>query len=106
MEKVDVVCGLKTGKIFFSFSVESKMHRNQRQLLNLEPQLENFRSVYILLSLATKTDTYIGQTSKQLCLRVNEHNSGYRAKDTADPELWPWFSIAFVTGFADDNSHE
>ncbi len=75
-------------------------------LKQVESQLEDFGSVYLLLSLATKCDTYIGQTGKHLHVRVKEHNSGYGATDTSDPKLRPWFPIAFVTGFGDDSERE
>ena len=61
--------------------------------------------VYLLMSLQDYSTTYIGQT-KNLVIRLNQHNSGIGSHVSANVNLRPWHCIAFVTGFVDNTQQE
>ena len=68
---------------------------------NLEKQqlpTDNTGFVYILISLRTRANLYIGETS-HLLRRLAQHNSGHGAKQTRDLRYRPWAILAYVTGF-------
>ena len=54
--------------------------------------------VYILVSLKTLDHVYIGSCAN-LVKRFKQHNSGYGAKQTAEPSLRPWAILAHIHGF-------
>ena len=54
--------------------------------------------VYILVSTKTLDHVYIGSCAN-LLKRFKQHNSGFGAKQTANPSLRPWALLAYITGF-------
>ena len=59
---------------------------------------------HALISTKDLTTTYIGQTSRYLGSRLQEHNSGWGGLQSSDETKRPWAILAFVVGF--DGSRE
>ena len=57
--------------------------------------------VYMLVSQLDSGSLYIGNT-KNVIRRMNEHNSGIGARESAPREKRPWGLYAYVTGFGGD----
>ena len=62
---------------------------------------DNTGVVYMLISMKTHSDLYIGETVN-IVNRLRQHNSGIGAKQTRDLRYRPWALLAYVTGFAGD----
>lgn len=54
--------------------------------------------VYLLVSMKTRTDNYIGET-EDLARRLRSHNSGHGSQGSTSVNLRPWSVVAFVMGF-------
>jgi hypothetical protein len=59
---------------------------------------------YLLVSTVDTNVTYIGETIKPVGVRLEQHNSGIGASQTANQSLRPWALLAYVCGF--DGSRE
>jgi predicted GIY-YIG superfamily endonuclease len=60
--------------------------------------MDHTGSVYLLVSCQNTDVTYIGETGF-LPKRIDYHNSGYGAEQTASANLRPWAILAYVVGF-------
>ena len=59
---------------------------------------DNTGYAYILISIRTQANLYIGETVN-LVNRMRRHNSGIATKQTRDLQYRPWALLAYVTGF-------
>jgi hypothetical protein len=59
--------------------------------------------VYLLVSIKDTASIYIGQTN-DLSNRINSHNSGTGAIESAPEEKRPWGIYAYIAGFGGDRS--
>lgn len=62
--------------------------------------------VYLLASVRRKDKFYVGQTKRNIPVRLREHNSGVGAKETKSPHDMPWACIAFISGVHSEKSIE
>ncbi len=46
--------------------------------------------VYLLMSLVSQEEIYIGQTGRNILMRLKEHNSGISATETGISAFMPW----------------
>lgn len=58
--------------------------------------LSNTGYVYMLLSSVCHTEVYIGQTGRNIAVRLAEHNSGKGAVQTAVRAFMPWGVAAYI----------
>lgn len=59
--------------------------------------------VYLLVSLKDPFAFYVGMT-QDMNRRLKQHNSGYGASTSSDPNKRPWGLMAYVTGFQGNRS--
>lgn len=62
--------------------------------------------VYLLASVRRKDKFYVGQTKRNIPLRLQEHNSGTGANETKSPDEMPWACIAFISAVQGEKSIE
>lgn len=60
--------------------------------------------VYMLISVVNHDRTYVGQT-KNISIRLNQHNSGFGAKGTAPAEYLPYAPCCFITNMSNLDKH-
>lgn len=59
--------------------------------------------VYMLMSSADADVIYVGQTGRNLPIRLKEHNTGVGAVATAPFALRPWSVVAFITNLGHED---
>jgi len=55
--------------------------------------------VYLLVSTPSPSRTYVG-TTKNMAVRINQHNRGYGSAGTASPEFLPWAVVSYITNMS------
>lgn len=64
----------------------------------------NSGACYLLCSVPFPETNYIGQTTRSLAVRLDEHNRGNGGVQTSPAHLRPWTPIAYVCGFEHDSA--
>jgi predicted GIY-YIG superfamily endonuclease len=62
--------------------------------------------VYMLMSLACHDEIYIGQTGRNIPVRLSEHNSGKGSYGTESAALMPWGVAAYIDKLSHMNQSE
>lgn len=55
--------------------------------------------VYLLISTPQPKQLYVG-TTKNLAVRIDQHNRGYGSEGTACPDYLPWAIAAYISGMS------
>jgi predicted GIY-YIG superfamily endonuclease len=98
-EYMDHVVDVLTGVAGAMMPLQLNMHPFRYKDIAL-PQ-DRSGVVYMLVSIQDTSSMYIGQ-STNVEMRLNQHNSGIGARETADKEKRPWGLYAYITGFSGD----
>ena len=73
-------------------------HAHPLRRIDIDIPQDTSGFVYLLVSLKDRKSTYVGET-KNMILRLKQHNSGFGAKSTSNPSLRPWALMGYIVGF-------